>query len=354
MRRVGKFWNVSEGGGCEDEIGKAMVDEINWRLGVLLKSVWAEVGLLEVLGDVLGELYAMFRLLWEWQRRAGRRVRMGGIFREARMLRMEDWRELDVRVGYMFCASGFCVFRSVARAPRRPMAVGAGEVEVVLELEGRSLRKLVRRGVRGYQCSTFEGLLPPFALLRVRGVLREPTRAVVKLVEVVPRGHSRRGAGSAWPPAGLRSLGTGEAESWFRKAVSVVKPGEAARCAEQAAMLGHVEAMCWLGERHGRGEGLPVDRKAAVAWYRKAAELGNAMAMCELGVSYRDGVGVPINARAAVAWYRNAAELGSAKAMLSLGVAFTEGKGVGVDNRAAVSWFLGRSLWAGPLMRCTI
>jgi TPR repeat protein len=142
------------------------------------------------------------------------------------------------------------------------MAVGEGEIGVMLELEGGSLRRLVRRGVRGYTCSASEGVLQPFALLRVESVLTESRRAVVKLTAVARTEHWLLGGG-----ADLVRVGTDEAEMWFRKTMSARGAREAARCVERAAKLGHVEAMSRLAELHEKGEGVPIDERAAVVWF---------------------------------------------------------------------------------------
>jgi TPR repeat protein len=75
--------------------------------------------------------------------------------------------------------------------------------------------------------------------------------------------------------------------------------------------------------------------------------------MGNLGVAFAKGKGVPVDARAAVAWFRKAAELGDADAMYNLSFVFAEGKGVPVDARAeAFGVVRPRSLETGR--RCTV
>jgi TPR repeat protein len=164
----------------------------------------------------------------------------------------------------------------------------------------------------------------------VGSVLTEVRRAVVKLTVVACTRDGLGGGG-----AELVRVGTDEAERWFREAMSARGSREAARCVERAAKLGHVEGMCRLAELHRKGEGVPVDERAAVAWYRKAAERGHAGAMFNLGVMCCKGAGVRKDAVAAVSWYRKAAGFGKAEAMYNLGVMHDTGAGVPRDARAA-------------------
>jgi hypothetical protein len=289
------------------------MEEINRRLCDFASICdWREDALLDALKKVLGGWYALFRLVWEWQKRVCCGVPRGGRFRVALVLRMEDWRELGVSLGSVVCICGFWLLTSVAEEEPRDMAMCEGEVEVRFEVGAEDLRRVVRRGRRGYACSRGEGLLPPFAPLRVCGLWNGPKGAVVELMAVGSRRHSLgRGRGESPGTVLLRGRAE-EAERWFGKAVSAVGKGEAAGCLEKAARLGHVEAMYRLGLLHGGGEDVPVDAGAAAAWYRKAAELGHAGAMFNLAAACRRGEGVPVDGMAAVGWYRKAAELGHA------------------------------------------
>ena len=73
-----------------------------------------------------------------------------------------------------------------------------------------------------------------------------------------------------------------------------------------------------LGYAFDTGDGAPVDKAAAVSWYRRAADKGHAKAQLELGRMYYEGDGVPVDKAAAVSWYRKAADQGHADAQFVL------------------------------------
>ena len=55
-------------------------------------------------------------------------------------------------------------------------------------------------------------------------------------------------------------------------------PAEARELFEKAAAKGHAGAMFALGAMYGRGHNMPMDRQAALRWFRAAAELGHGHA----------------------------------------------------------------------------
>ena len=59
------------------------------------------------------------------------------------------------------------------------------------------------------------------------------------------------------------------------------------------AETGNTVAQYNLGSMYWSGEGVLIDHKQAVKWYRKAAEQGNANAQYNLGGMYEVGHGVP-------------------------------------------------------------
>jgi TPR repeat protein len=61
-------------------------------------------------------------------------------------------------------------------------------------------------------------------------------------------------------------------EAWF----------EAAHWYQRAADAGHPAAMLSLAQLHERGLGMPADRIAALAWYRRAQKAGQAEAAAEV------------------------------------------------------------------------
>ena len=68
------------------------------------------------------------------------------------------------------------------------------------------------------------------------------------------------------------------------------------------AETGNTVAQYNLGSMYWSGEGVLIDHKQAVKWYRKAAEQGNANAQYNLGGMYEVGHGVPEDLVTAYAW----------------------------------------------------
>ena len=89
---------------------------------------------------------------------------------------------------------------------------------------------------------------------------------------------------------------------------------------------------------YDRGEGVPMNSKEAVKWFRKAAEQGHAQAQNNLGDMYRTGEGVPMDSKEAVKWFRKAAEQGEAQAQRNLGVMYDSGVGVLQNFVTAYAW----------------
>ena len=142
----------------------------------------------------------------------------------------------------------------------------------------------------------------------------------------------------------------------------------------QAAAIGDVDAMMYLGVMYGTGRGVTADYQAArvvpqgggrrkqpghvqrwpsvppgarpaenyseaMSWFRKAATSGNAEAMFNVGVLYRDGLGVPVDYGEALNWFRKAAGAGDDIAANAIGVLYQQGLGVSVDYAEAMSWY---------------
>jgi hypothetical protein len=72
---------------------------------------------------------------------------------------------------------------------------------------------------------------------------------------------------------------------------------------EDAAELGHLQAVCDLGNAYYLGRGLMQNYELAVAQFQKAAHRGYAEAQYMLGVCYRAGQGVPQDYARAYAWF---------------------------------------------------
>ena len=68
------------------------------------------------------------------------------------------------------------------------------------------------------------------------------------------------------------------------------------------AETGNIVAQYNLGSMYWSGEGVLIDHKQAMKWYRKAAEQGHANAQYNLGGMYEVGHGVPEDFVTAYAW----------------------------------------------------
>lgn len=93
-----------------------------------------------------------------------------------------------------------------------------------------------------------------------------------------------------------------------------------------------------LGIMYFKGEGVEVDKTAAVKRLRSSAERGYLKAQYSLGVIYDKGDGVPQDQQEAARWYRKAAEQGHAPSQFNLGLMYTNGEGVAKDRAEAEKW----------------
>jgi TPR repeat protein len=107
----------------------------------------------------------------------------------------------------------------------------------------------------------------------------------------------------------------------------------------QKAQHGDTAAMVQIGYNYGTGQGVPVDYKKAIAWYRKAADNGSAHGMYDLGVLYQNGLGVKKDYRQAFELYQKAADAGDRDAMDNLGFLYQNGWGVTRDYDQAATWY---------------
>jgi len=105
------------------------------------------------------------------------------------------------------------------------------------------------------------------------------------------------------------------------------------------AEAGDAAAQCDLGYAYEKGNGVPVDYKTALEWYRKAAAQNLPVGLNNVGAMYAGGLGVPKDEAEAVKWYRKAANLGSEFAQNNLGIMLMEGRGVPKDLAEAYKWF---------------
>ena len=57
---------------------------------------------------------------------------------------------------------------------------------------------------------------------------------------------------------------------------------------------------------YNQGQGVPLNFKEALVWFRKAADQGHSDAQFNLCAMYNQGQGVPLNFKEALVWYRKA------------------------------------------------
>jgi len=80
---------------------------------------------------------------------------------------------------------------------------------------------------------------------------------------------------------------------------------------------GEAEAQLYMGVMYDNGEGVQVDYRQAVLWYRKAADQGNANAQYNLGMMYANGLYVPQDWVQALEWFNLAALIGGDDAFVT-------------------------------------
>lgn len=83
---------------------------------------------------------------------------------------------------------------------------------------------------------------------------------------------------------------------------------------------GNQHAQFFYAKRLQKGEGMPVDAKAAAYWYEQAAKQGVAPAQLNLGIMYLRGEGVTADMATARAWLEKAAHLGDNRASYTLAI----------------------------------
>ena len=66
------------------------------------------------------------------------------------------------------------------------------------------------------------------------------------------------------------------------------------------------------------GQGVDVNHKKAIEWYKKAAEQGDAEAQCTVGGMYRHGQGVDKCDSSAMRWFAKAAAQGFEEAQAAI------------------------------------
>lgn len=95
-----------------------------------------------------------------------------------------------------------------------------------------------------------------------------------------------------------------------------------------------------IATMYEEGKGTEVDKKEAIAWYRKAAERGNPAAALKVAQIFERGDGVEVDAWTAVEWYRKAAEAGQVDAQFRLGIAYLRADNLKLraDSTESTKW----------------
>lgn len=109
---------------------------------------------------------------------------------------------------------------------------------------------------------------------------------------------------------------------------------EAVRWISEAARNGDGPAHTWLGFWTAHGEnGLPVDHKKAVSYFREAIELGDAASIYQLGRAYIDGNGVVQNHKTALHWFKTGAKKEQGDCQYELAMCYRNGTGTEPDEK---------------------
>lgn len=106
-----------------------------------------------------------------------------------------------------------------------------------------------------------------------------------------------------------------------------------------SAEKGNTRDQYKLGMTYQYGNGVPIDLKKAIKWYRMAAEQGYATAQFNFAAMYSTGEGVPKNNKEAFKWYRMAAEQDHATSQVAIGEMYEKGESVPKDIVAAHAWY---------------
>ncbi|WP_143069760.1 tetratricopeptide repeat protein [Hymenobacter actinosclerus] len=107
----------------------------------------------------------------------------------------------------------------------------------------------------------------------------------------------------------------------------------------QAADLGNVSAMAFLGLMYGDGWGVAEDYGKAVFWLQKAAAAHHPLALYNLAIAHDNGLGVPKNPSQAFQLFAAAANLHYVDAMHALGTMYEQGTGTQRNHPKARYWY---------------
>lgn len=99
------------------------------------------------------------------------------------------------------------------------------------------------------------------------------------------------------------------------------------------------EAVFWLATMLANGDGVAVDKAAALYQCRRAAELGNVAAQTNLGVMLVQGEGCEVDISAGLAWLSKAAEAGDVGAQFNVASILSAGKLIDKDLETAARYY---------------
>ncbi len=122
-------------------------------------------------------------------------------------------------------------------------------------------------------------------------------------------------------------------------ATSSKNRGSSLDLVKASAEKGNTKDQYKLGMTYQYGNGVRIDLKKAIKWYRMAAEQGYATAQFNFATMYSTGEGVPKNNKEAFKWYRMAAEQGHASSQAAIGKMYEKGESVPKDIVAAHAWY---------------
>jgi TonB family protein len=105
------------------------------------------------------------------------------------------------------------------------------------------------------------------------------------------------------------------------------------------AEKGHVDAQYRLGVMYNEGQGVAVDKAAAMEWFHKAARGAHAKAQLMLAIGYLEGIGLPEDEKKGLKWLRRAAKGGSSEAQLQLALMYETGDRLPAEPDEAFGWY---------------
>ena len=136
---------------------------------------------------------------------------------------------------------------------------------------------------------------------------------------------------------------------WYKRGSHglVKSASKVAALFRRAADLGDITAMNSLGCAYWSGNGVKLDKKKAIKYWRMAAESGAdrgaAVAQFNLGACFYNGFcyyeGVTQDDAEAFRYYKLAADQGLTEAEHSLGFMYASGRGVALDFAEAIRWY---------------